>query len=1719
MPLKTEGEISFSEIASEFFVTQKPYRLSEFYRGSLKVPDTELNIGVPTLGTIAYSDFYGTAYAIPPTIPAGVIIFRDVSSTEPVPTGWQAVQQTGSYFIKGTSSSASIGTTSTGQLPSGIPQSNNSGNNGAHTGSTFRAGDMGATTGSIRNYPASSNSGTVHSHAVLGLSAADVGTDIPYPPFKRFMLLKSTADTQVLPSDTVVISASAPSPLWTRILPSNDYTYVMAGKDPLFNSGADSTTGISKTYSTTTGTGGAHYHTVSSTTSYYNAGTNTTVYLGQVDGDHDHDSSCTVKTTKMESTYVNLWKAAQTTIAGNQSVFMYEGDLNNLPQDWYLCNGLNGTLDLEDRCLSIAGGPTPSVSTHGFKNTVNELDVTYGALVSRSVSHTHQQVNQFNTRRTYAANINHPTYNWTHSHTAPPKKITTGNVYTPPSIKLGFIQYIKDNTNLSTLSLRQPSVVTVNEGQTVTFTIDYANFPIGSVIYWNTVAVQGNITANDFADSQLSGSITVSTSTTGSVVLSRLIRNDLSEEGLERFRIDLFSDSTRTKFLASSADVDINDTSLPQYDIRVLNYDNSAYIYVDEDVEVEIEVRSTVVSPGTTMYWTIAGTTTAADFTDGAINGSVVMATNGAWQTAIITRTINADATTEAEEYFQIQLRSTSINGTIRATSQRIYIRDTSVTPTYQSVSAGGSNINETASYDFVFEGTNVPPGGELVYWSLAAYDAGTGNTTILDTTDFVETSGSILAPAGTGNRFTVYVYGRDDARTEPNEFFKLSLRRGSTTGTVIAETLLVISITSTSNASYSISANNTSINWGSSVTFTVSRLSGTQGTNARFYVRTTNWDTNDFSTAQTQIITPGANSTTFTVTTRSAGSTGKQGKVFKVEIYNDDPDANLVPGVLIISSPNITVASAGWTGITTSPNTAIVNEGTQITFTVNTEGFSNRTIYWGIDFGSGTLDYGAITQRLLSAASNTEPYRTHFNTFVSGRRAGDFNNDGTVNSVDALLYTKWADDPNSVTATERSNITATNTYITNNPSIFTYGFAGPSSSSDFTTNVLGSGSLVNNQITITYTLSNDALTEGSEKFRLKIYDNSARTVEVLRSTWFSINDTSLAPVINSLTPDRTSANEGVNVSFTANGANHTATNTTYYYRLVATSGTFNASDISATTLEGTLTYTSQSQSGSAVVSLVNDLTTEGVEKFRMDLYSNSTRTVLVASSPEVTVNDTSLSPTYTFTSAPSSINEGSSGTFNVRTTNVANNTRLYWTITNVTTADADFSSTSGNFLISNNIGSFTVTTTADVTTEGAQTFRAALRTSSTTGTVVANSSTVTINDTSLSPTYAFGVIPTTLNEGTGGTFNVNTTNVANGTTLYWTVKHGTTSAADFSATSGNFSITSNRGSFVVTPSADLNTDGSTETFQVEIRTTSTSGTIRATSNSVSVNDTSLTQPGQISRTTSGFTTWVVPGGVTRISVLCIGGGGGGKYSGGGGGAGGNLAYRNNMIVTPGTTWYLRAGPAGLGSASGTGNAGDGGISWFNTSSTSAGTEIFAGGGDGGRGFGTLISSGYSALREGGKPNVARPPTSSNVVTYAGGQGGNGSTSSRGPGGGGAGGYTGTGGRGAGWNGNATAGTNGGGGGGYSGNDRGGKGGGTRIFGSGANGSAGSNVTAGVANDGGAGGAGTTTAYGGGGGADASTATASQLNGVIGAVRVLWPGNARSWPSTRVADE
>lgn len=217
---------------------------------------------------------------------------------------------------------------------------------------------------------------------------------------------------------------------------------------------------------------------------------------------------------------------------------------------------------------------------------------------------------------------------------------------------------------------------------------------------------------------------------------------------------------------------------------------------------------------------------------------------------------------------------------------------------------------------------------------------------------------------------------------------------------------------------------------------------------------------------------------------------------------------------------------------------------------------------------------------------------------------------------------------------------------------------------------------------------------------------------------------------------------------------------------------------------------------------------------------------------------------------AATSVDEGSSLTFNISGTDIVSGT-YYWQINHITTASADFTASSGSFTITDNAGSFAITTVADLTTEGNQTFTVSVL-GTATGPTLATSSTITVNDTSL---YNYTVTPAASSVNEGASLTVNVTTVPADGTFYWTINHITTVDADFSAVNGTVVTSSGAGSFTVTAADDMVTEGA-QTFTISMREGSITGTVLATSTTVTVNDTSLTPAVTLSPAVGGVSTF-----------------------------------------------------------------------------------------------------------------------------------------------------------------------------------------------------------------------------------------------------------------------
>ena len=241
--------------------------------------------------------------------------------------------------------------------------------------------------------------------------------------------------------------------------------------------------------------------------------------------------------------------------------------------------------------------------------------------------------------------------------------------------------------------------------------------------------------------------------------------------------------------------------------------------------------------------------------------------------------------------------------------------------------------------------------------------------------------------------------------------------------------------------------------------------------------------------------------------------------------------------------------------------------------------------------------------------------------------------------------------------------------------------------------------------------------------------------------------------------------------------------------------------------------------------------------------------------------------------------------------------------------------------------------------------------------------------------------------------YTVKADNAPDGTTVYWTVLHGTTEDADFVNPSGSFTTTNGIGSFTLIPVGE-DLDFTNETFQIELRTDSISGPVQTTSNPITLID--------------------LPPNM-QLEYLLVAGGGSGASQGGGGGGGGVLTGFEYIYPSNSAAYIITIGAGGVGSGSPYPPGIFSGLPGSNTILTSTSTvldaaNVIAIGGEGGRSRDIAnITLGGGSGGGGGADTVPAPARAFGGWSIAGQgyPGGNGSgdlTTGGGGGGGGAGG-------------------------------------------------------------------------------------------------------------------
>ena len=346
-----------------------------------------------------------------------------------------------------------------------------------------------------------------------------------------------------------------------------------------------------------------------------------------------------------------------------------------------------------------------------------------------------------------------------------------------------------------------------------------------------------------------------------------------------------------------------------------------------------------------------------------------------------------------------------------------------------------------------------------------------------------------------------------------------------------------------------------------------------------------------------------------------------------------------------------------------------------------------------------------------------------------------------------------------------------------------------PAAAADFNggTFPTGSGtvSAFNNSIALdsqfTTSVIADNTTEGVEQYILELSDANG----VVASKVINITDNSQDPLPEQWQISAASSqNEGSTLQFDVQTQDVPAQS--YTYQIVASG----ANPASAVDFQGSSfpsgsgnvaqLNTTMSTDGTHSITVVDDLTTEGAETYTIEVYNAGNNLV---ASHIVTINDTSVTPTYT-NLTPQTVTEGQDMTFTLSTANMPNGTTVQFVLSGTATSGSDYTVPGAlEFTINNNTATYTITTIEDLTTEGNETVIMTLNgTDSAGNSTGALTATGAIIDTSIDPTYTVETLfnhsaattnhemQTPLNTDVGTSHTITNSNLAAGSTVSHTV-------------------------------------------------------------------------------------------------------------------------------------------------------------------------------------------------------------------------------------------------------------------------------------------------------------------------------------------------------------
>ena len=838
-------------------------------------------------------------------------------------------------------------------------------------------------------------------------------------------------------------------------------------------------------------------------------------------------------------------------------------------------------------------------------------------------------------------------------------------------------------------------------------------------------------------------------------------KEDLTDEGDTFFNIDIVDGDSSP--IGSLNSIKINDTSVELQKFYSISAQNNV-TSVDEGQSLQFNITTTNVTEGTILYWDV---TNAGDIDDPS-SGQVVVDEFGETQFSVIP---TPDALTEElPESFIARIYEDPIPGPDPvASSLQITINDTSQGVSEDYSISVGSNQDELNSINAIVTTANVAP-GTLVNWEIEGIGGSPTNAS-----DFLVSSGSFNLDSESQYNLTIIPVA-DSSVNEGDETFVIVLK--NTLNQEVARSISInLADTSQQEAQvYTATPGADSVEEGSSLIINVTTENVDEGT-------VINWEVDrpeDFNISSGQETIDANGNASFFVSPK------------------DDIILEGEEDFIVIIKDNL-----GQTAASTSLIAIIDTTEEQVLFRINCG--SSNTI--------NALD-----------PPNIDWFGDDNSFVVVNTPNGKYS--GVTSNVDSSTNPPPAYTPREIFTSDRWALTQTWTFIV--PENGKHAVNLYFSETFWKAGVIGYrlfDVFVNGDL---FLASYDRFAEGDNSLGVASFqsyevdvtnneiiillngvtENSAiNGIEIIKIPDVVNND----PVYNLSSADN--VDEGSNLTVSANFEN--VSDTTYWWRAANINPSqLDASEGQFTTVNGSATFN---------ITPTEDQTTEDPTVYTFSVIVSATQGgAALQQIDNITINDTSqtpASPVYTITTPANDVDEGQNLLVTVTTQNVSVPTTLNWNVTPTNQFDI-FEGTVSIDVTEQ--GTFNVNPKEDQTTEGPISFNIYLENQL--GDPLQNKVGLTINDTSKTPpeyTISAGGV-TQIDEGSNLAVTITTTDVDEGTVLYWSLVLSNDNdplVDDFQTQEGSYSVPANGiYNFDITPVADTTTE-SNESFSIQLFT------------------------------------------------------------------------------------------------------------------------------------------------------------------------------------------------------------------------------------------------------------------------------------------------------------